>query len=71
LEAFPLSGLQRIDLRRDDVGLHLTEHRFPFLQAEPDLFCHDSRGCSQQGYNQLPLQNSARKMRLDPDAELN
>jgi hypothetical protein len=70
LEAFPLSGLQRINLRLDDVGLHLTEHGFAFLQAKPDLFCHDSRGCSQQGCNQLPLQNSAGKMRLEPGAEL-
>jgi hypothetical protein len=70
LEAFSLSGLQGVDLRLDDVGLHLTEHGFAFVQAEPDLFCYGSRGCSQQGCDQLALQDSAGKMRLDPDAEL-
>jgi hypothetical protein len=42
LKAFPVSGLQCLNLPMDHASLHLTEHGFAFFQGEADLFRPDS-----------------------------
>jgi hypothetical protein len=46
LKAFPVSGLQSLNLPMNHASLHLTEHGFAFFQGETDLFRPDSCGFS-------------------------
>jgi hypothetical protein len=46
LKAFPVSGLQSLNLPMNNASLHLTEHRFAFFQGETDLFRSNSCGFS-------------------------
>ena len=58
LNAFPLSGLQCLDLPMNDASLHLAEHRLTFCQGEADLFRPDSSGFSLHLCHQPPIQNA-------------
>jgi hypothetical protein len=42
LKAFPVSGLQCLNLPMNHASLHLTEHGLAFFQGEADLFRSDS-----------------------------
>jgi hypothetical protein len=46
LKAFPVSGLQCLNLPMNHASLHLTEHSFALFQGQADLFRPDSRGFS-------------------------
>jgi hypothetical protein len=70
LKAFPVSGLQCLNLALDNASLHLVEHRFTFFQSETDLFRPDSCGFSLHLCHYLPIQNAARETHLDPNSKL-
>jgi hypothetical protein len=46
LKAFPVSGLQCLNLALNDASLHLTKNGFAFFQRETYLFRSDSSGFS-------------------------
>jgi hypothetical protein len=67
LKAFPVSGLQCLNLPMNNASLHLAEHGFAFFKAETDLFRPDSCGFSLHLSHYLPMQNAACETCLDPN----
>jgi len=46
LKAFPVSGLQCLNLPMNHASLHLTEHGVAFFQGQADFFRPDPCGLS-------------------------
>jgi hypothetical protein len=68
--ACSFSGSQNIDLRLNHASLYLSEKRFPFFQAEANLFRRKRILCALHCRDIVSLQDAAGLSRFHPNAEL-